>query len=68
MSDKINESRKRPSKRFTLGRQAFVKISEIEGFKMSPTMEAEFQEFDKKGLSAEERRRAIARKFRRSTD
>lgn len=68
MSGKIRKSGKGLSKRFTLGRQAFAKISEIEGIGMSPAMEAMFQEFDRKGLSPEERRRAIARKFRRSTD
>lgn len=68
MSGTTTKSGKRPSKGFTLGRQAFVKISEIEGIRMSPAMEAMFQEFDRKGLSQEERRREIARKFRHSID
>jgi hypothetical protein len=50
---------------FTIGRTGFVKISEVEGIRPSRRMEADFQDFDRKGLSAEERRRAIARKYGR---
>lgn len=63
MSGTTTKSGKRPAKSFTLGRQAFAKISEVEGIKMSRTMDAEFREFDRKGLSPEERRKAIAAKY-----
>lgn len=63
MSKTISKSGKRASKSFTLGRQGFAKISEVEGIRMSPTMAAEFREFDRKGLSPEERRRIIAAKY-----
>ncbi|WP_339833279.1 hypothetical protein [uncultured Parvibaculum sp.] len=63
MSRTPTKSSKRPAKGFTLGRQGFAKISEIEGIKMSRAMAAEFREFDRKGLSPEERRKAIAAKY-----
>jgi|MDTD01.2.fsa_nt_gb hypothetical protein len=63
MSETTTKSGKRPSKGFTLGRQSFAKISEVEGIRMSATMAAEFREFDRKGLSPEERRKIIAAKY-----
>jgi len=63
MSKTISKSGKRTAKSFTLGRQGFAKISEVEGIRMSPTMAAEFHEFDRKGLSPEERRKIIAAKY-----
>jgi hypothetical protein len=52
---------KRDSKtgRFVLGRSRFEKISAVEGIKLTPTMKKRLDEFDRRGLSAEERRRAI---------
>lgn len=63
MSGTASKSGKRPSRSFTLGRQAFAKISAVEGIRMSRAMDAEFREFDRKGLSPEERRKAIAAKY-----
>jgi hypothetical protein len=63
MSGTTTKSGKRPSKGFTLGRQGFAKISAVEGIKMSRAMDAEFREFDRKGLSPEQRRKAIAAKY-----
>lgn len=63
MSKTVSKSGKRASKSFTLGRQGFAKISEVEGIRMSATMAAEFREFDRKGLSPEERRKIIAAKY-----
>jgi hypothetical protein len=48
-----------------LGRQAFVKISEVEGIRLSKEAEQAFAEFDAQGLSHEERRRAIIGRFKR---
>jgi hypothetical protein len=48
---------------FTIGRTGFAKISAVEGIKLSPEAEQDFQEFDRRGLSAAERRRALARKY-----
>ena len=59
------KSPRRPSGTYTLGRNGFAKISEVEGITMSPTLEKDFQDFDRNGLSAADLRRAIARKYGR---
>jgi hypothetical protein len=38
-------------------------ISAIEGLRITAAMEADFREFDKKGLSASRRRTILARKY-----
>jgi hypothetical protein len=50
---------------YTLGRASFAKISAVEGVKLSGAMRAEFREFDRQGLTAEERRRRIVAKHTR---
>lgn len=45
-----------------LGRSAFRKISAVEGIELSKKAEALFAEFDRDGLSAEERRRILLEK------
>lgn len=56
-------SPRRASKGYVIGRSAFAKISAIEGISTTAAMEADFREFERKGLSAEERRAAIRRKY-----
>jgi hypothetical protein len=60
------EISRRPSnqsaKTLTLGLSGFAKISAIEGMHLSPDSHRMFEEFDSKGLSAEQRRKAIAAK------
>jgi hypothetical protein len=46
-------------------REAFAKISEIEGIHLSDEAREMFAEFDRQGLSPEERRRAIVARFKR---
>lgn len=48
---------------FILGRSSFAKISAVEGIRLSHRMDEDFREFDCKGLSAEERRRELVRKY-----
>lgn len=48
---------------YTLGRSNFAKISEVEGIRPSRALEEDFHEFERQGLSAEERRRALTRKY-----
>lgn len=48
-----------------LGRVAFDKISAVEGIRLSPASERQFAEFDRLGLSAEERRRLLIEKHER---
>jgi hypothetical protein len=56
---------RRTSGTYTLGRSGFAKISEVEGIATSPSLERDFQDFDRKGLSAADRRRALVRKYGR---
>jgi hypothetical protein len=48
-----------------LGRERFAKISAVEGIELSPGMKKRAAEFDRRGLSGEERRRSIIRAYRR---
>lgn len=54
---------KHSTKSVTLGRQRFAKISAIEGISLSLSARLDLEEFDRKGLSPEERRAAISRKY-----
>lgn len=51
------------TKGFIVGRDVFAKISAVEGVKLTPEMRKDLEEFDRKGLSAKERRTAIVRKY-----
>lgn len=48
---------------FVLGRDRFARISAVEGIALTEEMRATLDRFDREGLSAEERRRAILRYF-----
>jgi len=54
---------KRPTKPYTIGQRGFAKISAVEGIHLSPEMVRDLREFDRKGLSAEERQSYISRKY-----
>ena len=54
-----------PKPGFTLGREAFAKISAVEGIALTPGMKEDFRAFEREGLSAEERRAALVRKYGR---
>ncbi|HEV7877919.1 class I SAM-dependent DNA methyltransferase [Bradyrhizobium sp.] len=47
-----------------LTRAEFAKISEVEGLRLSKPMQQAFADFDRRGLSAEERRQAIIDRFK----
>jgi hypothetical protein len=47
------------SSSFVLGRAAFDRISAVEGLQRDAASEAMFADFDRRGVGAEERRRAI---------
>jgi hypothetical protein len=63
MRTKQPTPRKRPPGDFTLGREAFGRISAVEGLGLTAAMEADFREFDRKGLAPDQRRAALARKY-----
>ena len=48
-----------------VSREAFAKISEVEGIRLSEAEKAMFADFDRRNLSPEERRHAIMEQFRR---
>jgi hypothetical protein len=48
---------------FVLGRERFARISAVEGIALTTDMRATLDRFDREGLSAEECRRAILRRF-----
>jgi hypothetical protein len=48
---------------FVLGRERFAQISAVEGIEFTVDMRATLDCFDREGLSAAERRRAILRRF-----
>jgi hypothetical protein len=50
-----------PKSGFTLGREAFAKISAVEGIVSTPEMDEMFRRFDRDGLSPDECRREIIR-------
>lgn len=52
-----------PHRGFKLGRAGFARISAVEGIRLSPEMEAQFQAFDRENLPADLRRQAIAQAF-----
>ena len=55
--------RKKTVPTFTIGRNGFAKISAVEGIQITAAMEADFREFDRKGLSASQRRAVLAQKY-----
>jgi len=48
---------------FVVGTAAFAKISAVEGIRLKPAMKKRALEADRKGLSAEETRKAIIRSY-----
>lgn len=50
---------------FVVGRARFAKISAVEGIHLTQAMEKRAAEADRKGLTADEYRRAIVRSYRK---
>lgn len=51
---------------FTIGRARLEKISAVEGIETRPDSRAMFADFDRRGLSDQERRSAILEKHKRN--
>jgi hypothetical protein len=49
----------------TLGRELFAEISAVEGIVLTKAMTARVKQFDRKGMSPEQRRRAIIGAYRK---
>ncbi len=63
MSRTAQKPEKRTAKGYTIGRRCFAKISAVEDIRLTDAMTEDFREFERKGLSPEERRKAIAGKY-----
>ncbi len=50
---------------YTIGRDSFAKISAVDGIALSHETEEDFREFELRGLSPEQRRKALIRKYGR---
>ncbi|MDO8517978.1 MAG: hypothetical protein Q7S26_01655 [bacterium] len=50
---------------YTIGRQAFAKISAVEGIRLTQELRKDFQAFEQNGLSHKERRQVITQKYTR---
>jgi len=48
---------------FKVGWRAFAKISAVEGIHLIPEMIRDFEDFERRGISAEARRDVIQRKY-----
>jgi hypothetical protein len=65
MRARKDHSSKKTAKGERIGRQAFAAISAVEGIRLTSEMKQRAAEFDHKGRSGEERRRAIIRAHRK---
>ncbi len=48
---------------YMIGRKGFAKICAVEGIRITAAMEADFRAFEKRGLTAGERRKVLASKY-----
>jgi hypothetical protein len=63
--DSEDDTEGTPDKSARLTREEFAKISEVEGLRLSDKMKAAFADFDRRNLTAEQRRQAIIDRFKR---
>jgi hypothetical protein len=54
---------KTKAEQFILGEEAFAQISAVEGIVFTPEMDDMFRDFDRDGVSPEDRRRALIRRY-----
>ncbi|KPP80912.1 MAG: hypothetical protein HLUCCA04_12145 [Oceanicaulis sp. HLUCCA04] len=59
---KVTKQRSGPSG-FVLGRQAFARISAVEGLVLTPGMQADFAELDRAQADAATRRRQLRKRY-----
>jgi hypothetical protein len=63
---KQKHTNRKGSKGFVVGAAGFANISAVEGIRLKPAMKKRGIEADRKGLSAEETRRAIICSYRKA--
>ena len=62
---KPSSKKKSAPVRFVLGRAAFAKVSAVEGITLTPAMEKRAKDFERRGLTAAERRKEILKVYRK---
>ena len=62
---KASQTQKGGNGGYTIGRDAFAKISAVEGIYLTKEMREDFKAFEQKGLSSQDRREAISKKYAR---
>jgi hypothetical protein len=65
MANQKSTPRKSGTSGYVIGRERFAKISAVEGIKLSGAMKKRISDFDRKDLSAADRREAIIRAYRK---
>ena len=65
MKTRIEEKDSEEDKGHVIGREAFGRISAVEGIELSEAAKNAFAEFERQDLPHEERRSAIIRRFNR---
>lgn len=56
-------TKRKTAKGLTLGTAAAAKLNAVEGISVSPKIQRAFAEFDRLGLSADQRRRRLLKQF-----
>lgn len=59
----MNDISQKEKSGYTIGRDAFAKISAVEGIYLTKELRKDFQVFEEKGLSPKDRRDAISKKY-----
>ena len=62
---KKRTKKKTASTKFSVGREAFVKISSVEGITLTGAMVGRAEEFDRKGLTSAQRRSEITKFYKK---
>jgi hypothetical protein len=65
VKQKTKEDHSEKGKGLVIGREAFARISAVEGIELNDAARDAFAEFERQQLSREERRRAIIGRFKR---
>lgn len=63
MTSRTRKPQNGSTKGYIVGRAGFAKISAVEGIRTTAARDRDFREFERKGLSHEQRRDLIARKY-----
>ncbi|MBC7476528.1 MAG: hypothetical protein H7317_00355 [Pseudorhodobacter sp.] len=66
MGDRKNGPKSKGTSGFVIGRARFTKIAAVEGIALSADMKVRAEQFDRDGLSGDERRKAIIEKHRKA--